>query len=250
LILSRSTELEPSFNLTTTMSSSQPDNGVKPNTSAKTYSSILHRAQQLRFGGVHWTPDKDSGFSSVLADVEIFSGLPDPLRPPAVALQSCYRVSKAPGKGLGMFATKDINPGDCILVEHPLLVVPKQIMSDFPLPLSMIYNVLVAPYQDMPPFDAFFSLANSHPTTEDSLPFDDFISKVKNTGVDITRPPEVFACNVSVAQEDAPIADVKDAKAIAETNALDIHISDPKWNAHVALMHRAVFLNASRINHR
>jgi hypothetical protein len=233
------------------MSSSQPDNGVEPNTSAKIYSRILHRAQQLRFGGVHWTPDKDSGFSSVLADVEIFSGLPVPLRPPAVALQSCYRVSKAPGKGLGMFATKDINPGDCILVEHPLLVVPKQIMSSFPLPLTIIYNVLVTVYQNAPALDAFFSLANSRPSTEDSLTFDDFITQAKGAaGTDITRAPEGFAYDISVAQEDAPIAEVKDAKAIAETNALDIHISDPKWNSDVALLHKAVFLNASRINHR
>jgi hypothetical protein len=55
-----------------------------------------------------------------------------------------------------MFAAKDINPGDRILVENPLLVVPKQIMSQFPHPPFLIYNLLVAVYQGTPALDAFF----------------------------------------------------------------------------------------------
>jgi hypothetical protein len=223
------------------MPTSQSDDDVEPN--------ILSGPQLLCFSTVAWC--NESGFSSMLVDKDIETGLMKPLPSPAMALQDCYRILKSPGKGLGMFATKDINPGDHILVENPLLVVPKQIMPNFPLPPSIIYNILIAAYQDTPAFDAFFSLHNCYPLTEGSLPFHEFVEAMQNvTSKDLVIARGPFTCNASVSPEDVTIPDVKDAKAIAETNALDIQIQDPKWNSALSFTHRAVFLNASRINHR
>ncbi|GJJ78569.1 hypothetical protein EMPS_10928 [Entomortierella parvispora] len=38
-----------------------------------------------------------------------------------LAVQQCYVIKEAPGKGLGMFATRDIRRGECILAESPLV---------------------------------------------------------------------------------------------------------------------------------
>jgi hypothetical protein len=231
------------------MASSQSNDGVNPMSANKSF-TMLNRPQRLSFTLINWSPEV--GFSSILADEDIISGLKSPLPSSAKAVEGCYRISKAPGKGLGMFATKDIKPGDRILVENPLLVTPKQIMPDLPIPPSLMYNVLIAPYQDTPAFDAFFSLPNCYPLTKESLPFGDFAATAKKT---ISLDPGVarglpFTSKASVSPEDVTVTDVKDAKAIAESNALDIQIHDPKWNADVAVTHKAVFLNATRINHR
>lgn len=42
-------------------------------------------------------------------------------RPPA--LENAYRISEAPGKGYGMFASRDIPVGGVILVENPVIVL-------------------------------------------------------------------------------------------------------------------------------
>ncbi|KAF8876961.1 hypothetical protein BD779DRAFT_127784 [Infundibulicybe gibba] len=47
-------------------------------------------------------------------------GFPTPLvRPPRA-----HRIDSSPGKGLGIFATRDLDMGDLIHVERPLLVIP------------------------------------------------------------------------------------------------------------------------------
>jgi hypothetical protein len=66
----------------------------------------------------------------------------------------------------------------------------------------------------------------------------------------VSGAPVPFTYTLPAPPEDAIVGDVKDANGIIQTNALDINIQDPKWNATVELIYRAVFLNSSRINHR
>ncbi|PBK71608.1 SET domain-containing protein [Armillaria solidipes] len=50
-------------------------------------------------------------------------GCPQPIKDSD--LGGNYRISPTPGKGLGMFATRDFNTGDLIVNERPLMVVPR-----------------------------------------------------------------------------------------------------------------------------
>ncbi|KAF8876953.1 hypothetical protein BD779DRAFT_1804144 [Infundibulicybe gibba] len=70
--------------------------------------------------------ENPDGWSECLVTNEIKNkilstqGFPAPLaRPPRT-----HRVGPAPGKGLGIFATHDLDMGDLIHVERPLLVIP------------------------------------------------------------------------------------------------------------------------------
>jgi len=49
-------------------------------------------------------------------------GFPEPLPRPN---PSCFRISDSPGKGLGMFAARDIKMGDLIIAERALLILPR-----------------------------------------------------------------------------------------------------------------------------
>jgi len=65
------------------------------------------------------------GFEGVtVADVKILNLLPKQFAPRPSALEEAYRISAAPGKGLGMFAARDIPAGALILSEYPLFVIP------------------------------------------------------------------------------------------------------------------------------
>ena len=54
-----------------------------------------------------------------IKDDEIWDG-PPPARPSS----PCYRVAASTGKGLGLFAQRDIAPGELILEERPVFVAP------------------------------------------------------------------------------------------------------------------------------
>ena len=43
----------------------------------------------------------------------------------------CYKVTSLVGKGHGMIATRKVFPGEVILSETPLIVVPNRIFRDF-----------------------------------------------------------------------------------------------------------------------
>ncbi|KAK7435777.1 hypothetical protein VKT23_019475 [Stygiomarasmius scandens] len=49
-------------------------------------------------------------------------GFPEPLPRPNPPF---FRISDSPGKGLGMFATRDIKMGDLIIAERALLIIPR-----------------------------------------------------------------------------------------------------------------------------
>ena len=46
------------------------------------------------------------------------------------AEEPCYRILPIPGKGQGMVATRKLYPGEVVMTERPLLVVPDTIFRD------------------------------------------------------------------------------------------------------------------------
>ena len=49
----------------------------------------------------------------------------------ASAEEPCYRILPIPGKGQGMVATRKLYPGEVVMTERPLLVVPDTIFRDY-----------------------------------------------------------------------------------------------------------------------
>ena len=47
------------------------------------------------------------------------------------AEEPCYRILPIPGKGQGMVATRKLYPGEVVMTERPLLVVPDTIFRDY-----------------------------------------------------------------------------------------------------------------------
>jgi len=87
--------------------------------------------------------------------IEAIPGLPTPYMP---SLRVHYRIDDAPGAGKGMFALTDLDTGDLILRERPLLLFPLCMPND-PAALEM---TLVQTVASMKPEDsvAFVWLAN------------------------------------------------------------------------------------------
>ena len=46
-------------------------------------------------------------------------------------VEPCYRILPIPGKGQGMVATRKLYPGEVVMTERPLLVVPDTIFRDY-----------------------------------------------------------------------------------------------------------------------
>ncbi|KAJ6497161.1 hypothetical protein C8R47DRAFT_1114060 [Mycena vitilis] len=67
----------------------------------------------------------------------------DFLQPPPDAL---YRVAKVPGKGRGMLASRDLQAGEVLLAESPLLILPNKqfvVLNFFALPKAAIHALLL-----------------------------------------------------------------------------------------------------------
>lgn len=98
--------------------------------------------------------------------------------PVPVPLDKMYRISEAPGKGVGMLADRDINAGELVVAERPLVIVPAKIHTHRPsmipahLTMEQVMQVLLCDTESMysPVFDrltpaareAFYKLADSH----------------------------------------------------------------------------------------
>jgi hypothetical protein len=71
--------------------------------------------------------------------IEAIPGLPTPYMP---SLRVHYRIGDAPGAGKGMFALTDLDTGDLILRERPLLLFPRCTFGDI-TSLQMIFMRMV-----------------------------------------------------------------------------------------------------------
>ncbi|KAF5365332.1 hypothetical protein D9758_005411 [Tetrapyrgos nigripes] len=59
-------------------------------------------------------------------------GFPEPL--PRPTSPDCFRLEESPGRGICMFATRDIRWGDLVLAERPLIVTPRAWRPTGPIP--------------------------------------------------------------------------------------------------------------------
>ncbi|KAF8346577.1 SET domain-containing protein [Amanita rubescens] len=71
--------------------------------------------------------------------IEAIPGLPTPYMP---SLRVHYRIGDAPGAGKGMFALTDLDTGDLILRERPLLLFPRYTFGDI-TSLQMIFMRMI-----------------------------------------------------------------------------------------------------------
>ncbi|KAL1660765.1 hypothetical protein GGF50DRAFT_106030 [Schizophyllum commune] len=130
-----------------------------------------------------------------LTKTEIFTpsqpGFPHPVERPAIP---AHRIASAgQGKGLGVFATRDIGPGELIIAERPLLMIPlgvptaKNIPAHFTMKqmiqasLAEWEKALEMLVERMLPErrEAFMKLANSH-TTDGSGPI---LGRIRTNGI-------------------------------------------------------------------
>src|SRR5271154_3491666 len=189
---------------------------------------ILSRVQRLTMHYLFCPTSSSPLFvSSILVDKAILSQVPRPIRTPAPALNGCYKISETPTMGMGMFATVDIPRYSRILVEHPLIVVPSQILRPI-VPDELKYPILLSCCLLCDPqlVNKFFSLANSFPN-DGSITWGKFLTTISQHS-----PPDIR--NMAPTQ-------------IARTNNTEINVI---WKKSGSILHQAVFLNASRINHR
>jgi len=77
--------------------------------------------------------------------IEAISGFPTPYRP---SLRVHYRIGDAPSAGKGMFALTDLNTGDLILRERPLLIFPLFIAGNG---LATVEVILMQAIMEMKP---------------------------------------------------------------------------------------------------
>ncbi|KAF8995773.1 hypothetical protein BDQ17DRAFT_1430162 [Cyathus striatus] len=100
-----------------------------------------------------------------------------PRAPPCAVNPPVYRISPAGSRGMGMFATHDIEVGDLIIAERPLVVIPGMptyrideitippLQGDRAARLALEGSILefVVRSMDMDNKRAFLGLKNSHP---------------------------------------------------------------------------------------
>src|SRR6202011_3862720 len=78
-----------------------------------------------------------------LADTRIINLIPRKFtHRPKPTLENAYKISSVPGKGLGMFAARDIPAGAVILVENPVIVIPRIVGVGMSLSKDQIFEML------------------------------------------------------------------------------------------------------------
>ncbi|KAL1686709.1 hypothetical protein GGG16DRAFT_117637 [Schizophyllum commune] len=145
----------------------------------------------------HSTVERRDSWTEAIVDgvtkTEIFTqpGFPRPVERPTIP---AHRIAPAGnGKGLGVFATRDIKPGELIIAERPLLVVPIAVPSVENIPayfsMEQVVQARLAEWEKaldilvgrMLPDrrEAFMKLANSH-TTDGSGPI---LGRIRTNGI-------------------------------------------------------------------
>jgi hypothetical protein len=76
------------------------------------------------------------------ADAKIIDLLPTNFNRPIPALENAYRIAPSIGKGVGMFATRNIPAGSVMLVENPVFVIPNVMMLGMSLSKDEMFKML------------------------------------------------------------------------------------------------------------
>lgn len=106
---------------------------------------------------------------SCLLEPRLIPLLPKPT-PTAVAPMAdpCFRIQRTLQKGMGMFAVRDIAPGELVFAEHPALILPSR---DFP---TEAYDVLGDALPE-PRRSVMLAMANCRPLTECPSPVEGIV---------------------------------------------------------------------------
>ncbi|KXN84682.1 SET domain-containing protein 5 [Leucoagaricus sp. SymC.cos] len=178
-------------------------------------SYVQHRSYTIStidFGRSMAASFLDNGVHDILAD--LISHLPPP-----ITISPSFEVCDAREKGLGMFSTSFIAPGNLIFEEHPVIISPY--LLGVSIPLAEMYTEL---FESLPKtaFALATSLATSH--QDDVTP--------KSTSSPQSLPPPSF-------YED-----------LMQTNSVAVDLLVPTDTPHHEVpLHRALFLQLSRCNH-
>lgn len=114
----------------------------------------------------------------------VSASLPWTLRaPPASCLgpSQLWEARPSPGKGIGVYATRDLVPGDIVLSEPPILsLTPPQFTDGVAYPLNDISQILQSAFDALPPQDqAEVMSLHAHMTTADK-PGDELVSILRS----------------------------------------------------------------------
>jgi len=93
--------------------------------------AVLFTTIPARFTGQPPDPDGHSEWivcAPTMSKVLNAPGYPQPVPKPTISVKS-YAVKSTPTMGKGVFATRDIQMGEIIFAERPLLVVPRALRS-------------------------------------------------------------------------------------------------------------------------
>ena len=77
-----------------------------------------------------------------LADAKILDGLPMEFERRIPTLENAYRIAPAIGKGVGMFANRNIPAGAVLLIENPVFVIPNILALGLSLSKDEIFKML------------------------------------------------------------------------------------------------------------
>jgi hypothetical protein len=120
-----------------------------------------------------------------LADAKIHDLIPKRFDTRPSALKNAYKISPAPGKGSGMFATRNIPAGAVVLVENPVLVYPSVMCVGMSMSRGDIFKMLFDRLQpDVR--ERALSLWNSKPA--DVCGKEEGIVRTNGFGLDLAAP--------------------------------------------------------------
>ncbi|KAG6865110.1 hypothetical protein C0991_005010, partial [Blastosporella zonata] len=139
-------------------------------------------------------PDAPDSPTSLLIDERIIPYLPKPVSPPHITPLGedgtpCFQVRPAgPDKGLGMFATRHIETGSLIVVEHPAIITPAKdtLTQDS---RSSVYRAL---FEALPQHrrDELRTMANCR-SPEDCETLEEGISCTNGAAIELGLPDEI-----------------------------------------------------------
>ena len=153
-------------------------------------------------------------------DKKLIPKYPSPIRKPALVYE--IRTSDDPNRGLGMFATRDLQVGDLILCERPLLLIPEYLDSIYITGMPTFF----APSKNPANRKAFESIF---------CPFFDRVSKEKQD--------EFFKLQNIHSEEEG----IGPFIGTFRTNCFQTPLGSPADGGN---MYTAVYKTSSRINHR
>lgn len=122
-----------------------------------------HR-QRILFTGIPYIDHNNNKKTIVSAVYNVVHDALPTLLPPSP--RPAYELRDVPGKGKGMIATRDIDPGELVIVERPILISPRLMMNE-----------------NLNPSSSFRAYAERKMSQEDRVKFYDLANALRDTTV-------------------------------------------------------------------